>query len=204
MELNWHIKPGQSKFWARPPLKQMCLDWCMLHDVVEGLQSELLELPTLQHLSITVDGSGLEPSQGLSLSNEVLQALQLLTFLELSDSVMREQGSMHHLRLQGLTQLQELRLYLFYPHTVTAGMLADLQQLTRLDLFAVSTPSALEPAALLGKTQLQHLMLVNLAIAGGSAGEAQLLSCLQPMHQLSYLALRGSLQNVGQQQPTLP
>lgn len=51
----------------------------------------------------------------------------------------------------------------------------------------------LEPGALAGKTQLQHLSLRGVKMAGAAAGKAQLLLHLQPLQQLTQLHLPGSL-----------
>ena len=53
-----------------------------------------------------------------------------------------------------------------------------------------------EPGALAGKTVLQHLVIKNCTISGGTIGIAQLLIHMRPMQQLTHLCLEGSLQEV--------
>ena len=75
-------------------------------------------------------------------------------------------------------------------------MLSGLQRLTRLQLqqlavqgFVWGAPREqfdLEPAALSGKTGLQHLQLLNCCAVGRAAGEGQLLARLGELQQLTH------------------
>ena len=69
-------------------------------------------------------------------------------------------------------------------------MLSGMQRLTCLERVE---DMRMEPGALAGKTQLQHLCLSECEIVGGAAGVAQLLSHLQPLQQLRHLNVGYSL-----------
>jgi hypothetical protein len=72
---------------------------------------------------------------------------------------------------------------------ITANTLANAQHLTSLQLSGVDSGTfELEPAALAGKTRLQHLQLdVGYLLGSGGTGALQLLSQLQHMQQLTCL-----------------
>jgi hypothetical protein len=172
-------------------LKQLHLDSVLLDE--QGLQAALLSLPMLEQFSYreNVDVESV-------FSNEVVQVLQQLTYLQLPLCILKGLDSLQ--QLQGLTRLQELRLHLPCDwqshHTVTASTLSGLQQLTHIELKAPASHTCeLEPGALAVKTQLHHLELVQLRIAGGSAGVLLLMSHLQQMQQLTFLSLRDSLES---------
>jgi hypothetical protein len=58
-----------------------------------------------------------------------------------------------------------------------------------------------EPGVLAGKTMMQHLVMPSCTALGGAAGEAQLLSHLQHMQQLTYLNLSGCLRAEDEDHP---
>jgi hypothetical protein len=201
MTVQLHLRDGWGLTVGPPPLKQLCLSNCKLLDTAEEFAAALVQLPTLEHLSVqgascTVKDSnavqGLVPTHTLA---SVLQQLQHLTHLQLDDLGMFPSPAQIDLQqLQALTQLADLRLGRWPwgsdAYTITATMLSGAHQLTRLEtpLFDV------EPGALAGKTQLQHLHLNNCTILGEAAGVAELLSHLKHMQQLTYLDLQDSLQ----------
>jgi hypothetical protein len=223
-ELILQLQPGrgyQGVLQAGPSLKRLKLHECQLlgsmflDDADQLLEAALLLLPHLEHLSISrlyKTGQGAFGALGAfglfgagsEFPGDVLQAMQQLTHLEVSDCGL--QDDMQH--LQGLTGLQNLRLCSAVQLSVTASVLSGCQRLTRLEVSGVNAgqfymdPGALsrgdnlgcsfEPAALSGKTQLWHLALGVCRIAGGSAGVAQLLSNLQ----LTHVEFDGSLQTV--------
>jgi hypothetical protein len=91
--------------------------------------------------------------------------------------------------LQSLTRLVGLQLNAPSPSVgaewcVTASMLSAAHHLTRLELMSCNV----EPGALAGKTQLQHLYMRG-PWRGAAAGFALLLSHLQHMQQLTSLCL---------------
>jgi hypothetical protein len=88
-----------------------------------------------------------------------------------------------------MTQLVDLRL-MRTGARVTANVLSNLIQLTRLDV-----AQCIEPGALAGKTRLQHLDLSRgcLPPENGAAQAGELLSRLHDMQQLTQLNLAGSL-----------
>lgn len=97
-------------------------------------------------------------------------------------------------RIQTLTALQHL--YLQLPEDasgITADSLAGLQHLTQLSLH-LGMDAESHPAALTGKTQLQHLELQGGNIAGQEQGAAALLSEVRTLQQLTSLNLGDLLQ----------
>jgi hypothetical protein len=197
------------------PLKQLRLNNSKVLDSYEGreglkefdggLMKALALLPGLEHLSIIE----CDDSHGGSLCiplGEVLPGLQQLTFLELdlelgvdpdTDDDSSEEGEdaapmphptavqMQH--LSTLTRLADLRL----PQIVcrfTAGMLSGVQTLTRLQLSGPYTYAPFDPAALAGKTLLQHLGLHFKALLDSAPG-VQLLAQLQLQQKLTCLQL---------------
>jgi hypothetical protein len=191
------------------PLKQLQLKQCIVLDQEEGLIAALARLPGLEHLSIVhaVDSDGDTMCVPLG---EVLPGLQQLTYLEIENmwfaaaselfaaDEAEEAGvsvpdpigvQMQHLSV--LTRLADLRL-LDLSSSFTASMLSGVQSLTRLQLAAGSYPDVyFEPAALAGKTVLQHLELKFKAMLDGAQG-AQMLAQLQLQQELTCLKLHDS------------
>lgn len=122
----------------------------------------------------------------------VLQHLHHLTHLELRWGVVAPDTAGPALQpLQAFTRLVELEIgHLDRREVITSSMLSGMQCLTRLEL---SDEVELEPGALSGTTQLQHLCLKECVTAGGAAGVAQLLLRMQPLQQLTHLSMSGSL-----------
>jgi hypothetical protein len=175
-------------------LKQLRLNECRLLDGDQGLTAALLLLTDLQHLSLVQGSSG----NGTLLRFPVsIQQMQQLTFLELHCMMPRQQpdGLQH---LQGLTRLQVLRLQCLGAHTVQATMLSGMQQLSHLQVHGAPNHggTTFEPCALAGRTQLQHLEVLSCKTVGGAAGDAELLSHLQHMQQLTHLNLSCTLCSV--------
>ena len=200
--MHLQLQPGdgfQGVLGPSASRKQLQFTECTLLDGQEALAAALLLLTELQHLSLTRNASGMAwhgNGRGfylhLSLNN---QQMQQLTHLELVKCGMQQPDGLQ--RLQGLTRLQDLRLECLGAHTVQASMLSGLQQLTSLNVrggYGGGTRT-LEPGALAGLTQLQHLAVVAFSTAGGSAGVAQLLYHLQHMQQLTHLDLSFTLRN---------
>ena len=186
---------------AAAALKQLRLKDCEL-EAAGSLAAALAQLPDLQHLSI----DHVNPYD----SEIEVQMLQKLTCLELAASSLQPNGEAIPAlqRLRDLTALVDLRLSSDSTYSITASMLSGLQHLTRLHLRQAELPGRgwgfarhehfdLEPAALSGKTQLQHLELCNCYATGGAAGEGQLLARLGELQQLTYLSVQGSLHNPG-------
>ena len=181
-------------------LKQLRLCSC---DVIDG--DALAQLPAgLEHLSIDTLCSNRNTA---SFPTIVLEQLQQLTYLELAGvRVQRPDQTKPTLQpVQALTRLVDLRLAgVTAPGApITAGMLSSLHSLTRLDLVGCW----FQPGVLSGKTLLQHLNL-NYWLTGVMTlwGVQQLLSHLQPLHQLTHLSLRGTMgaSNVGGGPPAAP
>jgi hypothetical protein len=193
--MHLQLQPGdgfQGVLGPSASLKQLQFTECTLLDGREALAAALLLLTELQHLSLTRNASGRGFHLHLSLNN---QQMQQLTHLELVKCGMQQPDGLQ--RLQGLTRLQDLRLECLGSHTVQASMLSGLQQLTSLNVrggYGGGTRT-LEPGALAGLTQLQHLAVVAFSTAGGSAGVAQLLYHLQHMQQLTHLDLSFTLRS---------
>jgi hypothetical protein len=184
-------------------LKQLWLDECRVHgaETTQALAEALSLLPAgLEHLSIkgflrSFDGST------LSFPTWVLPQLQQLTCLELDN--IRLQGpdtnSPSLQPLQALTQLADVRV-IKLPRTafggeITASMLSGAHNLTRL--YINTTPvGKWEAGVLAGKTQLQHLHVAFCRALGGPADEAQVLSHLWHLQQLTHLTLKFSLRRV--------
>jgi hypothetical protein len=133
------------------------------------------------------------------LSLAILQPLQHLTYLELSvvHVFTHDPASPGLQPLQALTRLVDLRLGRLSAAAVdgvrvtarvTASSLSGATCLTRLECFG-----GFEPGALAGKTRLRHLQLTHLRCHPIASGEAQLLSYLQPLQQLTHLNLRHGL-----------
>jgi hypothetical protein len=122
--------------------------------------------------------------------------LPLLTHLELlsievmcddANTTAAELDQQYHTALQplkALTRLADLRLHV--DAMVTASMLADMHQLTRLDVSA----GEIEPGVLVGKTLLQHLVLPG--VSGPVAKQVQLLSQLWHLQELTHLSIHDS------------
>jgi hypothetical protein len=140
-------------------LRQLRLTACELLDGHEHLAAALTQLPAgLEHPSITTLGVD---DLTVNFPTGVLQRLQQLTYLELDDIALqgpcKEQPVLQP--VQALTRLQDLRLGTDNGG-ITASMLSGTHHLTHLEVsgWACHIPS-LEPDALAGKTQLQHLQL---------------------------------------------
>jgi hypothetical protein len=159
------------------PLKQLRLQRCKLLDGAEGVAAAwqaLSLLSGLDYLSISCWAI----AGDISFPTAVLSKLQQLTYLELRQiargSFLRADESVRTLQsLQALTRLVALSTRCAGPYCITASMLSQSCQLTRLEL---ATPDVLEPAALAGKTRLKHLV-VN--VRGDSGHVAGLVSQLQ-------------------------
>ena len=154
----------------------------------QALASALSLLPAgMEHLSFSTSK---EP-----FPTGVLAQMQQLTYLELSHVMVQPTGTAAdaHSRalqpLQALTRLVDLQLDLKDEVWLHAASLAGMAHLTRLQV----KQCRVEPAALAGKTQLQHLGLDRCSIPGGAAGVAALLSYLPPLQQLTHLSLPASL-----------
>jgi hypothetical protein len=161
----------------------------------EDLAAALSLLPTdMEHLSISRLTCG---SRSVQFPTTLLQQLQQLTYLELADVKIHgpDKASPALQPLQAMTRLVDLRLQ-WAP--INASMLSGIQHLTRIQLCR----SSVEPGALAGKTQLQHLELASCHVPGGEAGIAQLLSHLQPLEQLTHLNLMRSVQDVWADTPS--
>jgi hypothetical protein len=178
-------------------LKQLRLDGCEVLDdgQDEALAAALAQLPAgLEHLSI----SNLHYYTGGLYENvqfpaAVLQQLNHLIHLKVGWCAVAgaDEAGPALQPLQALTRLVELKIgNLRRREVITSSMLSGMQQLTRLEL---SGEVELDPAALAGKTQLQHLGLNHCVSAGGAAWVAQLLPHLQPLQQLTHLSMSGSL-----------
>ena len=184
-------------------LKQGRLRWCQLFDDDEELAAALMRLPPgLEHLSIygMYSESDLDDrKQPVCVPVDALQQLLQLTFLELSCSIKQgpDKACPALQPLTALTRLVDLRLHGVEVdggdgHSViSAAMLSGAYLLTRLQLSGVVE---VEPGVLTGKTKLQHLQLVECVLLGRD-GEAQLLSRLQPLQQLTHLSLRETLRS---------
>jgi hypothetical protein len=176
-------------------IKQLQLRDCRLLDAepAEALTAALSQLPDLEHLSISFDGVSVRLSLGM------LLPMQQLTYLELSafDIFAHEAATSALQPLQALTRLRDLRLGWLGPGNlmrVTASCLSGTTNLTRLEC-----SGHFEPGVLAGKTQ--HLQLTHLRASAGAAGEAQLLSHLQPLQQLTHLNLTHSFRAFAEGNP---
>jgi hypothetical protein len=174
-----------------PPLKQLRLHSCTLEGE-EGLAAALVLLPGLEHLAIThCHEDGKEGNLHVPLG-AVVPGLSKLTYLQLAPA----RASNAELQdLTALTRLVDLQLLVSGNCSITASMLSGAQHLTRLELAGKGDAEvSLEPAALAGRTVLQHLELCQ--PLGGAGGTAQLLCELQQLQQLTCLTLH-SLQCAG-------
>ena len=200
-DLSLQLQPGNGfqgvlgSATTNAELKQLRLNRCNVHDnePIKAMAAALSQLPAgLEHLSI----QNLDNELGgrVQFPAGALQQLQHLTYLELGsvDIV----GPVEQ-PLQSLTRLASLKLDSLLGVVVTSSMLSGMQLLTRLELSPdwrlEETEVELEPGALAGKTQLQHLCLSGCDIQGNAAGVAQLLSHLQAMQQLTHLCMHHSL-----------
>jgi hypothetical protein len=189
-------------------------------DGEKGLAVALSQLPVgLEHLSIRsplgepMYSKDKEVRYMLPFPTQWLQRMQQLASLELADVIVPSAAALQP--LQALTRLVDLRLIDLDMDgtrlngaapiiTINAGMLSGAGHLTHLQVAPANrwqliggclgiTIVEVEPATLAGMTMLQHLSLRGVRVAGAAAGEAQLLSHLQPMQQLTHLSLRSSL-----------
>jgi hypothetical protein len=178
------------------PLKQLQLHRCRIQAAT--LAAALAMLPQLQYLRFT-GNLPLRPGGVLQFPCSVLQRLQQLTYLELTpgglqghEDMQGYDGLQHHAAdLHALTGLQDLRLQYSGRQQLPANVLSSLQHLTQLRVQGCYGRALLEPDALAGVTQLQHLELVYCQIVGN--GAAQLLPHVQHMQQLTYLDLGASI-----------
>ena len=110
----------------------------------------------------------------------MLGQLQQLTCLELAvkGELQGPDETMPALQpLQSSTKLAALKIVCYEPCSVTASVMLQLCQLTLLELGGLED-CVLEPAALAGKTQLQHLVLtIGGAVSGRADGFGMLQSC---------------------------
>jgi hypothetical protein len=187
--MTLQLQPGlagtQGVLRAGLPLTRLELSECGLLDGAQGLEAALAQLPDLQHLSI--DSVRDEHDKGRYLfPTAVLSQLTNPTSLFLGvygrDSSSDVRVALRSLR--ALTRLVGLELDLasYSPCCLDTDMLSGAVQLTRLQAYR-----GFEPQVLAGKTQLQHLTLME--CDESRAGAAQLLSGLQHLTQLTYLDL---------------
>ena len=190
---------------AAPPLKQLGLYVCKLDGGEEGLAAALALLPGLEHLAIVRAIPGYREGGNDNIGNfatplrAVMPGLSKLTCLQLEpawDDSNDPAAVLQH--MTALTRLVDLRLLLVGRHgyNITASMLSGAQHVTYLKLMGRGISGvrrvSLEPAALAGKTMLQHLELCQPSGgAVGTAGTAQLLCELHQLQQLTWLALHG-------------
>jgi hypothetical protein len=108
--------------------------------------------------------------------------------------------------LQGLTRLQDLRLYNLRSNTTEDILLSGIPHLTCLTVARYpewpfrGECVILEPNVLAGKTQLQRLELSDCRMNGGLVGTARLMLNLQYLGQLTYLNLNNC---VSRSEPSL-
>lgn len=109
--------------------------------------------------------------------------------------MLNAQTNMQQLRL--LTCLQGLRLHMCSPWTLSSDTVSTPELLTYLGLMSGRDDATVhvETDALASMSRLRHLCLAYCNIVCGTAGAAALFSVLQQMHQLTHLALCGSLQH---------
>jgi hypothetical protein len=210
--MHLQLQPGdgfQGVLGAAAPLaalKQLSISYCELLDAEEGraFAAALSLLPTgLEHISL----KSVYPKYW-ELPSRMVQSLQQLTYLELAHihpkASARNTPALEP--LEGLTRLQNLRLadvedapcdgYNIFDDnedfaTLTTDMLSASQHLTRLQL---ENNVSWEVGVLEGKTLLQHLDVTNCPDARGVApSDAELLSHLQQLQQLTHLALPSSM-----------
>lgn len=201
---GFHLQPsgGLPGIPGSAALKQLRLRDCRLVHARHERLAALSVLPAgLEHLSISSSqlNTCLDqgwPGFGISggrFNTGVLQQLPQLTYLELvgvSLGVPGDERATQPLQpLQAMTQLIDLRLGTYT--SVTARILSGASKLTRLEV----SGCIFVPAALVGKTKLQHLCL-QLCDMGGVAGPAQLLCHLGHLQQLTHLNVRESLKAV--------
>jgi hypothetical protein len=182
-----------------PTLTQLRLDSSSLCDdaAAEALAAAVSQLPNLQHLSLRSLRTGNICKESYTLPMGVLKQMQQLTYLELEDiGIEGRDKDRHELQpLRFLTRLVDLRVKKCGDRRrlITASMLSGAHHLARLELAGYGL--ALKPAALAGKTRLQHLQIVRCRVgaSGNEAKQLQLLSHLQPLQQLTHLDLTDTL-----------
>ena len=184
---------------ATSALKQLRLNACQLIDGYEGLAAAL---PIgLEHLSIV----GARPTRlqfaapTLGFPTKALEALQQLTFLQLGNMCLQgpDRDTPTLQTLQALTRLVDLRIDASAEVRIHARMLSSMCCLTHLRLHRCK----IEQGTLAGRTQLQHVSLVQCEWADGAAWLAQMLSYLQHMQQLTHLCLDASLKTINDTNP---
>lgn len=162
----------------------------------DALEVTLRQLPAgLEHLSIrNVNVNGAR----LVFDFSVLQQLQQLTHLELASTFSTDPWQQQP-AVQALPKLADLRVCdtAYLVDRIIAGLLSGTQHLTRLEL----THCTFQPEALNGKTLLQHLRLEG---CYWRYSDAELLSQLQHLQQLTHLSLGHTLMNVSVRPPSPP
>jgi hypothetical protein len=182
-KLCLQLQPGsgfQGVLQAAPAVGRLRLDDCMLLDELgEGLLS-----PSLQHLSLTYLKYRASGTPAV-LPRVALEALQQLTYLDLSSCHLQPDGLEH---LSGLTNLQYLRMH--GPNApITARMLSGAARLTRLEVSAAD----IEPGCFAGKPKLREIVLKGCRVEDKESVPVELLSSLPQLHQLTYLKLWSTL-----------
>jgi hypothetical protein len=183
-------------------LKQLSIKGCKVLDNHFQMTEAFAQLPTgLEQLSIDY----VSAPMSRCMPTAFLQQLQQLTYLEIAGVSVHGtgNGSPAWQPLQELTRLVDLRVNCYNgklseAELVTASMLSSMQRLTRLELCGIenrwiSLWMEIEPGALAGKAQLQHIALHRWIPCGGKSGVTQLLHQLAHMQQLTYLSLVDSL-----------
>jgi hypothetical protein len=188
---------GRNLLASWPGLNQLQLHNCQLDDEYFGLQGALLQLPKLQHLSLCFHPDTLYDTlyyerRSLEIPSSALQALKQLTYLELENGRFEDRHVDSLQPLQGLTNLQDLRLDIVNTRIIRASALLGFQHLTCLKVSSLGS-CKFEPGALAGKTLLQHLEVVVFHHDHGDPTE--LLSHLACLQQLTYLQLQGTIQS---------
>ena len=174
-------------------LKQLRLKQCdlMAPQADAELSACLSQLPTgLEHLSISSIRANRVTAKFPTIA---LQNLQKLTYLELAGTFLRapDETTPAMQPLQALTRLVDLRLNILGVSSISAEMLCATHHLTRLELVRSDLDSKcrVEAGVLASKSRLQHLRIDRCQVLGAATGQAQLLSYLQPLQELTYLHL---------------
>jgi hypothetical protein len=196
--LNLQLQPGERlvlRGEGLAALKQLRLKQCdlMAPQADAELSACLSQLPTgLEHLSISsVEANGVTAK----FPTIALQNLQKLTYLELAGTFLRapDETTPAMQPLQALTRLVDLRLNILGVSSISAEMLCATHHLTRLELVRSDwdrdSKCRVEAGVLASKPRLQHLRIDRCQVLGAATEQAQLLSYLQPLQELTYLHL---------------
>lgn len=167
------------------PVKQLCINYCMLLDGEEALEAALAELPRLEHLSVELIESRI--GSDLAFPGDVPQQLPQFTYLELGERPLQGSSALQYVR--NLPALQDLRLDCGEYDNFTVHRVDAVQQLTTLRV----SGAKFDPGVLAGMTQLRDLALCSCKLLGGPSGVVALLSQLQQLTQLTLLCLNGTL-----------